>query len=139
MRYRIEHLSQHRLRIRVQNGALTEYSREILDYALNGIPGVRKVIFYPATGGIGIAFDGPAEEVTRRLDRLRFDNVTMMAGQIEADPSIDMEELRQRRLSPELKSRLRRRILLESAADMLLPMPVQMGYHLYQLITLREI
>ncbi len=138
MNYHIEHTSNHRLRIRVPDSALTDASQEVLAYALESIPGVSKVVFYTATGGIGIRYDGALSEVTDRLDRLRFDNVEMMAREIERQESIGVEELRERKLSPKLKRKLRTRIALESAADLLLPAPIQMGYHLYQLITLRE-
>ena len=41
--------------------------------------------------------------------------------------------------TPELKKKLRTRMLLEMAADIVLPVPLQMGYHVYQMITLRDI
>ena len=138
MKFQTAHQSAHRLRIRIAEKELTDSAQEVLEYALTSIPGVRKVSFYPATGGIGICFDCAPEEITRRLERLRFDNVEMMAREMDARQSIGVEELRERKLSPKLKRKLRRRIALESAADLLMPAPVQLGYHLYQLITLRE-
>ena len=138
MRYQIMHRSAHRLRIRIPERTLTDSSQEVLEYALGAIPGVTKVDFYPATGGIGLHFDGDVTAITDRLDRMRFDNVEMMARELDADQSIGVEELRERKLSPRLKRRLRTRIALESAADLLLPAPVQMAYPVYQLVTLRE-
>ena len=31
------------------------------------------------------------------------------------------------------------RILVESVADIVLPMPLQLGYHAYQLVTLKDV
>ena len=51
---------------------------------------------------------------------------------------VSREELKTRKMDPNLKKKLRRRIILEAGADLLMPMPVQMAYHLYQLVTLKE-
>ena len=42
-------------------------------------------------------------------------------------------------MDPNLKKKLRRRITLEAGADLILPAPVQLAYHLYQLVTLKEL
>jgi hypothetical protein len=55
------------------------------------------------------------------------------------DDTISSEELSRRKLSPEVKARMRRKVIVEAAADILMPMPVQVGYHLYQLVTLRDL
>ena len=47
--------------------------------------------------------------------------------------------MERRHLTPELKRKLRTRILIECAADVFLPMPVQVAYHVYQLLTLKEL
>ena len=60
----------------------------------------------------------------------------LAAGAAWAAPSAD--EMKSRKLDPALKRRLRMRILAESVADTVLPMPVQIGYHIYQMITLQE-
>ncbi len=57
----------------------------------------------------------------------------------EAKGRVSREELKQRKMDPKLKNRLRRRIILEAGADLVLPAPVQLAYHLYQLVTLKEL
>ena len=52
---------------------------------------------------------------------------------------VSREELKVRKMDPMLKKKLRRRIILEAGADLLMPVPVQMAYHLYQLVTLKEL
>ena len=37
------------------------------------------------------------------------------------------------------KRRLNRRILVEAAADMILPAPVQVAYHAYQMLVLQSL
>jgi ATP-dependent exoDNAse (exonuclease V) beta subunit len=49
------------------------------------------------------------------------------------------EEMRNRKLDPELKRKLRMRILGETIADTVLPLPVQLAYHAYQMVTLKEL
>ena len=55
------------------------------------------------------------------------------------EESIGKEELARRKLSPELKRKLRCKVIAEAAADMLLPAPVQLGFHVYQLVTLKNL
>ena len=57
----------------------------------------------------------------------------------EAKGHVSREELKARKMDPMLKKKLRRRIILEAGADLLMPVPVQMAYHLYQLVTLKEL
>ena len=57
----------------------------------------------------------------------------------ELDDRISREELKRRKLSPEVKNRLRRKVLIETAADLLMPAPLQVGYHIYQLVTLKNL
>ena len=63
--------------------------------------------------------------------------VTLFARELETQ--ISSEEVERRHLTPELKRKLRTRILIECAADVFLPMPVQVAYHVYQLLTLKEL
>ena len=46
--------------------------------------------------------------------------------------------MKKRKLDPELKRKLRMRILGETIADTVLPLPVQLAYHAYQMVTLKE-
>ncbi len=56
----------------------------------------------------------------------------------EAKGRVSKEELKVRKMDPMLKNKLRRRIILEAGADLLMPLPVQIAYHIYQLVTLKE-
>ncbi|MBR2189892.1 MAG: hypothetical protein IJ860_10900 [Eubacterium sp.] len=135
MKFSIQHETKSYLRIRLISGKISETEEEVLEYALSQMKSVRHVAFYPATGGIAISFDGDRNMILEKLKALQYQNVALFAGQLEQ--RIDVEELERRKLSPRLKRKMRRRIFLETAADIALPMPIQVGYHLYQLVTLK--
>ena len=137
MKYRIEHESNHRIRIRLYVSRITPEQEEILRYSFTSIKGVRKVTIYRTTGCCALEYDGSREELLGKLDRFRYDNVTMMAK--KSEPVISAEEMRLRHLDPALKRKLRLRVLVETVADMALPVPIQLGYHAWQMITLRDI
>lgn len=135
MKYLIRHESNHRVRVDLLQGRLTDSQADVLQYALSHIKGVTNVEIFKATGNVALTYRGDRQPVLDKLGSLDFSNVTMFAKDL--DNRINTAELRERRLDPELKARLRARILLETAADIFLPMPLQVGYHVYQLITLK--
>lgn len=137
MRYRIVNESVHRIRIRLYTGSLSAREAGVLEYAFSHIRGVRKVTVYAATGGIALEYDGDRGELLEKLAAFQYKNVEMMAG----DPQevITAQEMRDRKLDPALKKKLRGRILVETVADLVMPVPLQVGYHVYQMITLRDI
>ena len=139
MNYRIEAQSKRRIRVRLRlrSSKLTEEEARILEYAFSGMPGVTKVTVYRATGGCALEYDCGVGEILRRLNRFRFENVEMLAKKEEQ--RISMTEMKNRKLDEQLKTRLRLRILAEMAADIALPMPVQVGYHIWQMITLKNL
>ena len=73
----------------------------------------------------------------KRLDRFRFENVNLLAE--EEKQRISVSEMKSRKLDEQLKTKLRLRILAETVADIAMPMPIQVGYHLWQLVTLKNL
>ena len=137
MNYRIEAQSKRRIRVRLRSSKLTEEEARILEYAFSCIPGVTKVTVYRPTGGCAMEYNCGVEDILKKLDRFRFENVDMLAKKEEQ--RISMAEMKDRKLDEQLKTKLRLRILAEMAADIVLPMPVQVGYHLWQMITLKNL
>lgn len=135
MKYQIRHESNHRIRVDLLQGSLTDSQADVLRYALSHIKGVTNVEIFRATGNVALTYQGDRQLVLDKLTSLDFANVTMFAKDL--DNRIDTAELRERKLDPELKAKLRARILVETAADIFLPMPLQVAYHVYQLITLK--
>ena len=138
MDYRIEAETKHRIRIRIGIRKLSEEQAKILKYAFSHAPGVSEVTVYKASAGCAIAYTGDRSKIIRRLNSFNFDNVQMMAEKEEENARISAEEMKKRKLDPELKRKLRMRILGETIADTVLPLPVQLAYHAYQMVTLKE-
>ena len=139
MYYRIEAETKHRIRIRIGSRKLSDEQAKILKYAFSCAPGVTDVTVYKASAGCAITYTGDRSEIIRRLDSFNWDNVQMMAEKKdEENARISAEEMRNRKLDPELKRKLRMRILGETIADTVLPLPVQLAYHAYQMVTLKE-
>ena len=137
MKFVIQHQTSSYMRLRLNGGRFTRTEAEVLEYALSNLKGVSGVRLYPASGGIALSYKGDREVILKKLRNLHFHNVKMFAEEIEE--SISTEELSRRKLSPELKRKLRCKVIAEAAADMLLPAPIQLGYHMYQLVTLKNL
>ena len=140
MDYHIEAETKHRIRIRIGIRKLTQEQANILRYTFSHAPGVTDVTIYRATGGCAITYNGDREEIIRRLNAFNYDNVQMMAEKKDIENArISSEEMKNRKLDPELKRKLRLRILGEAVADAVLPLPVQLAYHAYQMVTLKQL
>ena len=137
MKFVIQHQTSSYMRLRLCGGRFTGTEAEVLEYALSNLKGVSGVRLYPASGGIAFSYKGDRETILKKLRNLQFHNVKMFAEEIEQ--SIGTEELARRKLSPDLKRKLRCKVIAEAAADMLLPAPVQLGFHVYQLVTLKNL
>ena len=137
MQFRVVYETNHRMRIRLYTGRISDYQEEVLQFAFSAIDSVTKVTVYHATGNIALEYQGNRDLILEKLRAFDYDNVTMMAEKLEK--GIDMDEMLRRKLDPALKQKLRMRILLETAADLVLPVPMQLGYHAYQLVTLKHI
>lgn len=136
MQYRILHESDHRIRFRIYMTPISAQEAEVLQFAFSNIKGVKKVTVYQATGGCALEYSCSRDYLLERLNAFRMENVELLAKTTQ--PSITAVEMRDRKLDPALKRKLRMRILAETAADILLPVPLQLGYHAWQMITLRE-
>ena len=137
MKFVIQHQTSSYMRLRLCGGRFTGTEAEVLEYALSNLKGVSGVRLYPASGGIAFSYKGDRDTILKKLRNLQFHNVKIFAEELEE--SIGREELARRKLSPELKRKLRCKVIAEAAADMLLPAPVQLGYHMYQLVTLKNL
>lgn len=140
MNYTIASESRHRIRVNISSRKITQEQAKILQYAFSGIPGVTKVTVYRATGDCAIMYDCDRTDIIRRLNKFNFGNVQMLAEKEDAAKAkISSDEMKRRKLDPELKRKLRLRIMGEALADAVLPLPVQLAYHAYQMVTLKEL
>ncbi len=136
MKYYVAARSRHRIRVRLYVPRLTDGQVQVLQDVFSASESITRVTVYQATAGLALEFQCPEEIILKKLDAFRFENVVMMA---EKETSyISTHEMRERKLEPRLKRKLRGRIVAESLFDLVAPMPVQMGYHLWQFITLKD-
>ena len=117
MYYRIEAETKHRIRIRIGSRKLSDEQAKILKYAFSCAPGVTGVTVYKASAGCAITYTGDRFEIIRRLNSFNFENVQMMAEKEEENARISAEEMRNRKLDPELKRKLRCAACLPCLSD----------------------
>ncbi len=139
MHIRIEHENASRIRVSAARGRFSDVEEEKIHYVLDQIEGIDEVEVYNATAGIAIKFHADRDKILDALRSMEFDQVCLPADYIDTHDVVRMREIQRRHLGPKVKAKMRAKILAEMAFDVVAPMPLQVGYHLYQLITLRDI
>ncbi len=142
MNFIIKSELDNRIRIRVEGGKLDYVYDQRISYAIRQIDGVKDVQVYRRTGGVAITFDSQLiskNKLIKALNKLDYKTVWVPEDEFVDESKISLKELRERKLSQEAKNRLRAKILVETAADLFLPTPLQVGYHVYQLVTLKSL
>jgi copper chaperone CopZ len=142
MKFTIKNELENRIRIRLKDGKLDYVKDQRLSYAIGKIKGVKEVRVYRRTGGVAIGFDSavlPKEKLITALEKIMLKKIWVPENEFVDESHISLEEIKERRLTPEAKRRIREKIALETAADILLPLPLQVGYHFFQLITLKSL
>ncbi len=140
MKYRIEHETGKTIRIRCFDGLspvrLSSGQVSKLRAAFGKKDGIEKLTVYPAAGGLRLRYSCSREKVTGMLDSFSFD--TFLPEISENENYITQAEIERRKLDPEIKKKMEREIIVESAADLFLPPHLQLAYHAYQLLKLAK-
>ncbi|MBQ7535820.1 MAG: hypothetical protein IJT43_09425 [Stomatobaculum sp.] len=162
MKFTVEHETSSSMRIRLKGDKPSKRTGEAIHAILSRTAGIKNVRIYPATKGIFVRHSLDREtligilkeldpetiqevkqelkeerhELIERLQRIQDPQVLEEALQ---NHRVDVKELQTRKLDPELKRRMRIRIFVEAGADLLLPAPVQVVYHAWQLVTLKSL
>lgn len=139
MHIKIQHETSSRLRVSAAKSRFSDTEEEKIHYVLDQIDGTDEVEVYNATAGIAVKFHADRDKILDALKSLNFDEVNLPADYIDTHDVVRMKEIQRRHLGPKVKAKMRARILAEMAFDIVAPMPLQVGYHVYQLITLRGI
>lgn len=134
MKYSIQHETKHSIRLKLGKQQLPMEEAEKLSYALHQSECVQKVTVYSATAGVRIEYSGERDQLLAFLEQLSYEDI-----ELPASDHITAEELRSRKLAPDQKKKMRNEIIVESLADSFLPMPFQIGYHVYQLARLKNL
>lgn len=138
MHIRIEHETKSRIRVSSADGPFSDLDEERIHYVLDQIEGTDEVEVYNATGSIAIWFHSDRDQILKTLRSLDLKSVNVPADYIDTHDVVRMKELQRRHLGPKVKAKMRGKIVAEMVFDIVAPMPVQVGYHIYQLITLRD-
>ena len=144
MKYTSDHESKNSIRIRCESlRNMTADEADILRFELMNDPGIQKVDLYRKTGGVRITYDCPRSEIIKLLNILDIEDIEIVKDYLirhpEEEDYLGSDELLRRHLAPELKRDLRKRIVMEAVADLVMPTPIQLGYHLYQFVTLKKL
>ena len=142
MKFTIKNELENRIRIRLKDGKLDYVKDQRLSYAIRKIKGVKEVRVYRRTGGVAISFDSKVlskDKLISALEKIKLKKIWVPENEFVDESKISLEEIKERRLTPEAKRRIRGKIALETMADILLPMPLQVGYHFFQLVTLKSL
>lgn len=137
MHIKIEHETKSRIRVSSANGPFSDMDEEKIHYVLDQIEGTDEVEVYNATGGIAVKFHADRDTILDTLRGLRLSEVNIPADYIDTHDVVRMNEIQRRHLGPKVKAKMRGKIVAEMIFDLVAPTPVQVGYHLYQLVTLR--
>lgn len=135
MKFSIEHKSRGRIRIRVPGGKISLAESRKIRLALLGIPEVTDVRIYQASGGVGVFYEGSCEALIAKMQALdvHADEHRQYPDTKPESPYLDADEIKKRGLAPHFKRKMRKQIIMEAAADVIMPMPLQLLYHVYQL------
>ena len=161
MKFTVEHETSSSMRIRMAGDKPSKRTGDAICAILSRTAGIHKVRIYPATKGlmirhslsrdalIGILEELDPETIREAKQELKEERQELLQRlQRIQDPhlleealrnhKVDAKELSTRKLDPALKRKMRMRILAEAGADLLLPAPVQIVYHAWQLVTLKS-
>ncbi len=140
--YTVMHEGRGNMRVRLHMKKIEAWQSDLIKFDLKTVPGVSDVVIYESTAGVSIRYTCPRQAVINKLNSL--DPASLITVREFLDENRDneeklgLDEFRKRKLDADLKKRMRIRMVTEAAADMILPEPVQLAYHLYQLITLKN-
>ena len=160
MKFTVEHETSSSMRIRMAGDKPSKRTGDAICAILSRTAGIHKVRVYPATKGlihhslsrdalVGILEELDPETIREAKQELKEERQELLHRlQRIQDPhlleealrnhKVDAKELSTRKLDPALKRKMRLRILAEAGADLLLPAPVQIVYHAWQLVTLKS-
>lgn len=142
MRYIIKHEASKRLRIHITDmgNVIDDLYQEGLEYVLKRLPGVTKVSVFRNRADLAVTFRNHEfkEEFKAVLNGLDPEEIEKKGKERIEQMEVSYDEVKKRKLTPELKRKMRAKIALEAIADAFLPKPVQLAYHAYQFISLKE-
>ena len=156
MKCKVVHETGGSLRVKILGRQLSYKEYEALHGLLEKAEGVQRIRTYWATGSIALNFRGDRERLLATIRGISEEDLAAAVEEnrralaelgkkeIEQNTPVDFVDLKKlkkqgKKMSSLWKRRLNRRILIEAAADMILPAPVQVAYHAYQMLVLQSL
>lgn len=156
MKCKVVHETGGSLRVKILGRQLSYKEYEALHGLLEKAEGVQCIRTYWATGSIALNFRSDRERLLATIRGISEEDLAAAVEEnrralaelgkkeIEQNTPVDFVDLKKlkkqgKKMSSLWKRRLNRRILIEAAADMILPAPVQVAYHAYQMLVLQSL
>ena len=151
MKCKVVHETGSSLRVKILGRQLSYKEYEALHGLLEKTEGVQRIRTFWATGSIALNFRGDRERLLATVRGISEEDLAKAVeenrralaelGKNTPVDFVDLKKLKKqgKKMSSLWKRRLNRRILIEAAADMILPAPVQVAYHAYQMLVLQSL
>ena len=146
MKYTIEHETASVIRIRLLPARLGRRETEGLKKLLGNVPGVEGIRVFPETGGVSVTHCGTREAVTGWLDGTKREELYCLplkeeggskalkaAKRAVAKSTVKKGKGSGSGLSAAQKHKMKTGVIAEAVADIFLPEPAQLAFHLFQL------
>ena len=147
MQFQICHENDSSLRLRLERFRISEEEETILSRMLACHPQITGLQIYPATSGIRIFYKGDKKKLLESLEAIPYKNVTFLVENLPKKEDIRVQLLpsckeivqelgKSKKMKPSLKRKIGAKVTLEALADMFLPAPASLAFHVYQLFLL---
>ena len=149
MQFQLCHENDTSLRLRLDRHHLSGKEEQILSDILSLHPQITGIQIYPATAGLRIFFKGSKAKLLESLEAISYGNILFLAEglpktedfHVQLLPSgkeIIRELSTTKKMNPGLKKKIGKEISLEAIADLILPTPLSLAFHVYQLLLLAK-
>lgn len=149
MQFQICHENDNSLRLRLERHHLSRCEEQILSDILSLHPQITGIQIYPATAGLRIFFKGSKAKLVESLEAIAYNNVLFLADGLPRSENFHVQLLpsgkeilkelsKSKKMNPGLKKKIGKEIGLEAIADLILPTPLSLAFHVYQLLLLAK-
>ena len=147
MQFQVCHENDNSLRLRLERYSISPKEEDILSGILSCHPQINGIQIYPATAGIRIFYKGDKKALLESLKAIPYRNILFFVDHLPKSEDINVQLLpgseevlkeikKFKKIKPSLKRKIGTRVSLEALADLFLPAPLSLAYHVYQLLLL---
>ena len=147
MQFQVCHENDNSLRLRLERYSISPKEEDVLSGILSCHPQIDGIQIYPATAGIRIFYKGDKKALLESLKAIPYTNILFFVDHLPKSEDINVQLLpgseevlkeikKFKKIKPSLKRKIGTRVSLEALADLFLPAPLSLAYHVYQLLLL---